>query len=1676
MIDRSSTPAGFSSLDAASLSQNARLLQVRTPLGDALTVERMQLREGVSELFALTLDCLASSAELDVEPLLGKEISVSLLLADGSRRLWHAVVEGVDSLGADGGLARYRLHAAPWLATLRLRRDSFLYQDKPVTDILSEVFADYPLASFAFEITEPPAPRPVRTQYRETDLAFVLRLMAEAGLSFRFDHQQGEQQDGAAGGAQHRLVVFDAGAAHPANPAATLRFHRSDATETEDSVTRFGAARAIQPNAVTRVAWNDRALLAHGAHAQSGLDAGSVPPLEDYDYDGHGRYTDDAGAEQRAARSLLAHEARMVRFDGGGTARQMAPGHDFTLTQHDRYAEGAGQAVDEMGGNQYTLLHVLHEAANNLGSQAAQVLGASDLEHGTYHNTFSAQPVAAALLPPWIAKPTAPEGLVAVVVTAQDEAISSGRDLRVKVQFPWQRGRRPLPGGLPHRSHGDDEGNAPGNDSSGTWLRVAGAQAGPNWGAHHLPRQGTEVVVEFLDGDIDQPVVVAQLYNDADLPPWSAGVDAEANHPGTLSGWHSQGLDGEGHSQWLFDDTSGQVRTRLSSSAAASQLGLGHLVKQAADESSRGEWRGTGFELRSDAWTVVRSGQGMLLSANARSNAGSTLADAKEALALMRGAQNAAQRINDAAAQRQARELTATGQYDAQIKAIDPKADGRYPGSVGGQQAIKASGGGRTGTEPVERIDGARMLIDAPSSLNLSTPASTILHASENLHVTAQADGHIAARQTFASASGKSTSLFVQDGGLRAIAANAPVSLHAHTDMLEMLAGQDITVTSTTDSIEILANQRVTLQAANGSIVLDGGDILFKGPGMFSVKGASHSLIGPGSDAAALPALPSTQVGDPMIVTAELLHRPKAQALAALQASSSQGANAAAAGAAASGAATATASADTSLAGRAAALAGQAGGLASSAAQSIKSASTAVTGAVDGAKQAGTTLMAGAADKAGELARSAANAVTPSLMGGPGASLGATAGQAAGTGATSAVSSTAGNAMGSAAANAAGTLASGVAANAGATAQGAASGLQGASATAGAGAFSGAADMLSAAGDAAGKIGEFVNPVMAQALTGNGDRGSAIGSAVNGLLGSTRAGQYGLPAIAGAIMRAPSLDASALPAVASAVLQSPAVSGSGLPGVAAAVLRTPGFSPDMLPSSVTKALQMAGVLPNSGTPPFAPPGTPRSTPGATQDGAAAQDAGEPAASNALTTYRGQTGAHLQFVNFAEEDAFWNDGTVLISEDRQTAKPKIHVRFSKAAVHKFSIKVVAGRDNIAYSQGEKGRHAAYRDPNGRTFQYQTDPDGTKVVNDISLPAAGLNTYTFEVRDARNQRIATETVETARRLYIQELVMPGPQPMARAQDNSAMAAEYRRHGIDVAHLPARQGAGNANYDVDQADADLLQRQARAIYDQSEGPDHEPYTIVVCHVERLAFKAPQHTIYRDAYAGPGERKVYVPLVGGDGASHFLWYGIDNDPWFLNATYEYTDASGQVRRIPIPPDRVFPVPQDQGKPLECPGVGVIVDGLTPTRTLGKIHLNVQLMDSAATGVAFPGTNLLCVAARTPWDPADPAGRQQTLVHEIGHLIYMVASGPAWAQANGYEDDDSHLDASPYFYSPHGRHCHFGLAKLANVEDYAYESGSCVMFGISGAPIRFCPTCARAVRKVDFSNGWPSF
>jgi len=874
------TPWTSEGLNVARLSEQARLIKLQLPQAapqNAVVVERFTATEGINELFAFTIDTLATSSEFDPFALIGEELSLRLLLANGSFRTWHGYLTAVDALGGDGGLARYRLHLQPWLAALGLRRDSFVYAAKSVQDIVSEVFADHTAASFTFEVTQELPVRPTCVQYRESDLAFVMRLLTEEGLSFRFEHEQ--TKDGESGGANnngnnnttpshHRLVIFDREAKSPDCALPEIRFHRVDATEQQDAITAWSSKRQLVSNAVTLNAWDASVLQAPTGSTQSALAMGDVPVLEHYDGAGSQRYANNAAAARRAENQLVAFESRIKRYSAGGSVRQLGAGERFTLTQHDRYE-----------GQKFVTLRVRHEAANNLGAQAAQVLEAGELEKGSYRNSFEAQPAEVQIAPIWRPKPTAPEAMVALVVGADDDevptAVHTQRDHRVQVRFHWQSQRATTQQGSSQSGQGSlvTAGRHASNRQS-VWLRVAAPVAGPNWGAHHLPRVGSEVLVSFIEGDIDRPVVSQQLYNGQDLPPWSAGTDSSANHAGVLSGWHSRALDGSGYNQWIADDAPGQVRTRLASSHAASQLNLGHLNAQSPDESNRGAWRGSGAELRSDAWVVTRAGEGLLISTLAQERAAGSVQDTASVRGQLAGALREAQNLSDAAGGAKALALNATALLQPLIDDIDPQKNGRYPGSVNGQDAKEPKGGegadSRQGQDPVPAFARPLMVLDANMSLNMATPASATVYAGEAIHWTAQEQAHMAAGKTVSFAAGKSVGLYSHEGGIQVIAQEGPVSVQAHTDELEWLAKEGFTVTSSNDEIHVLAKQKITLKGGQTSIELDGMNITLKMPGLLDVKGASKSFVGPKGSPAQLPALP---VGDLPLGTVELDHR-----------------------------------------------------------------------------------------------------------------------------------------------------------------------------------------------------------------------------------------------------------------------------------------------------------------------------------------------------------------------------------------------------------------------------------------------------------------------------------------------------------------------------------------------------------------------------------------------------------------------------------------------------------------------------------------------------------------------------------------------------------------------------------------------------------------------------------
>ena len=278
-------------------------------------------------------------------------------------------------------------------------------------------------------------------------------------------------------------------------------------------------------------------------------------------------------------------------------------------------------------------------------------------------------------------------GVQTAVVVGSGVPVETDRDHRVKLQCHWVRGAT----SHSRLDHESGENNAPGDASAGTWVRVAAAQAGGNWGSAFVPRVGQEVIVAFLDGDIDRPIVTGAVYNgqgarDAQFnsvtsgagpatgnaPAWFAGEAGAHAHAAVLTGFKTQSLatsaSGIGaYNQLVFDASAGQARVGLSTTQANTRLVLGHIRHQS--DNRRLPDRGHGFELATDGSGALRAGRGMLLSAD---KVESTQLEAHPAIAALTEAESLADSLAKAAGQALPAAAQGGGQQ-AKVPAIESR-------------------------------------------------------------------------------------------------------------------------------------------------------------------------------------------------------------------------------------------------------------------------------------------------------------------------------------------------------------------------------------------------------------------------------------------------------------------------------------------------------------------------------------------------------------------------------------------------------------------------------------------------------------------------------------------------------------------------------------------------------------------------------------------------------------------------------------------------------------------------------------------------------------------------------------------------------------------------------------------------------------------------------------------
>ncbi|WP_205655602.1 T6SS effector BTH_I2691 family protein [Alcanivorax sp. 24] len=834
----------------ASPLQDQRLIELDAPV-NGLVVERFRGREEICGDYRFQLQCFISGSDRRddgfLDALIGQPLTLSLRRTDGGWRRWHGVcVDGHHFVDMDG-LPRCELIVAPWTWWLEQRLNSLVFPQCTVRDVLEQVFAEYADGAVRFDLMDPLPQRPMITQYRESDWHFVRRLMAECGLAWRFEHRQDEGEGDQ--GALVTLVIFDRHARHP--EAAPLHFHNDLSEEGRAAITRFTDGTRLTPNAVQVASWHSGKVRTVTGRAEE-ADPDGLPVREVYWHRQDARFDGADQAEQSARHHLDALRVLRHVHRGEGRSRTLAAGEAFTLSGHPRCDQGP-----------YLTLAVEHAAVNNL-AHAGELLGDDTLKAGQYRNTFLAVPATTPIAPLYRPKPTVGGPLVARVVGMPGDAVTSNRDHQVRIQYAWQRGSAPNPGGLDDTG-GQHPGHAPGDHSSGIWVPVAEALAGPNWGGNFLPRIDSEVLVEFRQGDIDQPVIIGQLYNGEVKPPFGVAREDGTNHAGTVSGLQTRDHDGQGdHSptlqRLLLDDTPKQVSVRLETSLARSGLGLGYLVDYSVTPGPtvRGALRGQGWELATQAWTTVRAGRGLLISASAKAQGQGTQMEMNEAVSQLKGAERTAQALHDAATAAGVPGLAGNAAQTAFREALDPRVNGRYTAPVAGQSPFKPRPGSREDSDqPVETFADPKLVLESPDHIVLNSDKSAAAMAGEHLHITTQSDGHIAAGDNLAMASGGSAGLYSHKGPIKIISENGPVSLQANGGPLELLADQAITATSSEGKVSVLAKEKITLQSGQTEIVLDGANITFRCPGTFTVKGSIKSLEGGQSNNTDLPALPA---------------------------------------------------------------------------------------------------------------------------------------------------------------------------------------------------------------------------------------------------------------------------------------------------------------------------------------------------------------------------------------------------------------------------------------------------------------------------------------------------------------------------------------------------------------------------------------------------------------------------------------------------------------------------------------------------------------------------------------------------------------------------------------------------------------------------------------------------
>ncbi len=503
------------------LTQANRLIAINTPLGpDVLLLRGFTGQEAMSRLFSFELDLLSTDPEIKFKDIIGQTVTLRVVLGRDKERFFNGVISRFMQTGSDAGLANYRATMVPKLWFLTRTADCRIFQNKKVPDIIQEILKENGITDIKTVLKGTYEARDYCVQYRETDFNFVSRLMEQYGLFYFFEHADGK----------HMIVLADDLSAHQPCPEQSNVSWNPQGSDSlaEDVITSLQWEESLRFGKYAVTDYNfETPSTSLQAEVKSQIDVGGNGKYEIYDYPGE--YGKKAEGEAVAKVRMEEEEARYKVISGAGSARVFTTGFKFTLQDYVR---------KDVNGD-YVLTEVRHAASVGNTYATGAAAGGSDED---YSNSFTCIPAKTPFRAPQVTpKPMVQGPQTAVVVGKAGEEIWTDKYGRVKVQFHWDRYGKM-------------------NEESSCWVRVSQNWAGKQWGAMFLPRIGQEVIVEFLEGDPDQPIITGRVYNAELMPPY----DLPANQTQSgLKSRSSKGATPDNFNEIRFEDKKGSEQIHL---------------------------------------------------------------------------------------------------------------------------------------------------------------------------------------------------------------------------------------------------------------------------------------------------------------------------------------------------------------------------------------------------------------------------------------------------------------------------------------------------------------------------------------------------------------------------------------------------------------------------------------------------------------------------------------------------------------------------------------------------------------------------------------------------------------------------------------------------------------------------------------------------------------------------------------------------------------------------------------------------------------------------------------------------------------------------------------------------------------------------------------------------------